>query len=185
MSNFWIHTEDSRYIVRNIKAFKKTAFQTSRIGIKSTMYKLKKDANKFVGEGGRKWWGGRSDTDWVGNAKRPWESISLNWKMTEPWIDGNTISATLYNISPHAHFVEAGTNTPITPRNKMYMKFYGGISREVLDKSMGKTKDLGIVYTSMVKGQQGKHYLQYARDVNINYLPNIFKQIFLSAHRDW
>lgn len=101
----------------------------------------------------------------------PWskiESISNNWIRTDPFIEGSNISAILGNSSPHAHMVEFGTHTPITPVTASVMKF--------------RTRDLGWVSKRSVRGQPPKRYLTRAINKNKDKLVRNLRYLIKSSY---
>jgi len=145
-------------ILRNLTTVKGCGFKGTRIGLIEGRDNIRKGANEYLKATSHstKWWGGAST-----NLERPEKAISNNW-ITYPEkggakIVGNQIYTILGNTSPHAHMVEAGTNSPITAMGGGKMYFWGGDS-------------FGWQGKWQVKGQVGKHYLQYGIDMSKDWI---------------
>jgi len=141
-------------VVKNLRTVKGSGFKGVRSAFVEGMDNIRKGANAslIAKSHSTKWWGGGGT-----NINRPSESIKVNWFTNKPIIRGNTIQAALANKSPHAHMVEFGTTSPITATGGGKMYFWGGDSYGWQDHWQ-------------VKGQPGKHYLQYGVDMSKGWL---------------
>jgi len=152
-------------ISRNITKAKAGAYKGTRLGVEQGINNIKKSADMYLQTHSNniKWWGGGKS-----NVDRPSEGIRENW-ITYPeqgtYARGDEISKTLGNSSPHAHMVEFGTNSPITSVQGGKLVFWNGEK---------------WISTWSVRGQPGKHYLQYGINMSKDWIVDNMGRLILS-----
>ena len=148
-----------RKIVNKLSELQKAGFDASRVTLQEIQQDIVNDANENL------YYGRPHGALLQPGEQRETDSIFNNWVTKPPiLLDSKVYEATVYNKSPHAHFVERGTTGPIIPEKKPKL-----IWRSFKDQTVFNEK--GWVTAFQVRGQRPRNYLQRAFDKQKNWLP--------------
>lgn len=162
-----IEVKGIKKVNRKLTKIKGNTFKAIRQSIDEGANNIQKGAEQFLqaNSNSSKWWGGGQGQ----SISRLDESINRNWIFypeNGAAIKGDFIYRTIGNTSPHAHMVEAGTNSPITSVGGGKLYFWNG------DK---------WISTWSVRGQEGKHYLQHGINMSKDWIIDNMKTNILSS----